>query len=250
MYQVKLEKFEGPMDLLLDLIEKEKLDITELSLSKVTDQYLEYLRDSRQIHLENLSEFLSIASKLILIKSRALLPTLTMSQDDEAEIKDLELQLANYKRFKEAAAKVGGMWSRLRIGYTREGFRGAPVIFFPPENINQYDLKKYFLGVLAEIPLIEKLQEEIVREVVTLEQRINQMESQIRRKIETSFSEMVATSGDKIEVIVSFLAMLEMIKQRIVQVDQEDIFGSIKLRISEVNETDSRSGEMLAQEIA
>ena len=102
----KLEKFEGPLDLLLELIEKEELQITELSLAHVADQYLEHIKNNSNIHLENLAEFLSVASKLILIKSRALLPILEFSQEEEAEIKDLAKQLEEYKKFKEAARRM------------------------------------------------------------------------------------------------------------------------------------------------
>lgn len=231
MYQVKLEKFEGPMDLLLELIEKEKMDITELSLSRVTDGYLEYIKDNQNIHLENLADFLTVASRLILIKSRALLPVLKFSDEEEREIKDLTYQLAEYKKFKEASLVIGKMADIGRICYSREGFSGVKSIFYPPEDLNMYDLKKYFQSVLVEIPIIEKLQEEIVNEVVTLEERINEIQNVMRSKIESSFSVLVEKAENRIDVIISFLAMLEMIKQRIINVEQEDLFQEIKMSI-------------------
>ena len=229
IYQFKLDKFEGPLDLLLELIEKERLDITELSLANVTNQYLE------NIHLENLAEFLSVASKLILIKSRALLPMLQFSEEEEAEIKDLTEQLAAYKKFKEAADVLGKIAQKGQISYTREGFKGVESFFYPPENINAFDLKKYFSIVIAEIPIVEKLEEEIVREVMTLEEKINDLQNMLRQKVETSFAELTASATDKIDVIVSFLAMLEMVKQRIVQVEQRELFEEIKLRVKTTN---------------
>ena len=99
MYKVKLEQFQGPLDLLLQLTEEKKLDITEISLAKVTDQYLTYLKNSEVISLDDLANFLIIASRLILIKSRMLLPTLELSKEEEQDIETLKRQLEEYKRY-------------------------------------------------------------------------------------------------------------------------------------------------------
>ncbi len=231
MYKVKLEKFEGPMELLLELIEKEKMNITELSLSKVADEYLEYIKDNHNIHLENLAEFLSVAAKLILIKSKALLPMLKFSDEEEEEIKDLTYQLEEYKKFKKASLLIGEMAERGLISYARESFSGVKTVFYPPENINRFDLKKYFQLVISEIPQLEKLKEEVVEEVVTLEERIVELENSLRSKAETSFSTLIAKASTKVDAIISFLAMLEMIKQRIIKVEQKDLFEEIKLTV-------------------
>ena len=100
-YHICLEQFEGPLDLLLSLIEKEKLDITHVSLAKVADQYLKYLETEESISLGNLTAFLSVAARLILIKSRALLPILEFSDEEEESMDDLETRLKVYKRFRE-----------------------------------------------------------------------------------------------------------------------------------------------------
>jgi segregation and condensation protein A len=236
IYNVKTDKFEGPMDLLLELIEKEKLDITELSLAHVADQYLEYIRNNEGIKLENLAEFLSVASKLILIKSRALLPLLEFSEEEEEEIKDLAKQLEEYKKFKEASLIIGKMSEVGRIGYERPSYAGIQNIFYPPENINIYDFRKYFQSVLQEIPVIEKLDEEIVREVITLEEKINDLQNTLRQRVEMSFGELTHNAIDKIDVILSFLAMLEMVKQRIIDVEQNELFQEIKMRNKGVGE--------------
>lgn len=229
-YHIKLDRFEGPLDLLLSLIEERKLDITRLSLADVTDQYLEYIENKEAITLGNMAEFILVASRLILIKSKALLPLLELDQEEEEEIKDLEYQLREYKKFKEVTPKVKGMFLSARRGFTREGFLGIGSFFYPPENINVYDFKKYFVTVLNGIPTVEKFEEEVVKEVVTLEDKINHLQALLKERIETSFSELVSRSEDKIEVIVSFLAMLEMVKQRIVFVEQVEIFEEIRMR--------------------
>lgn len=230
----KLKQFEGPLELLLELIEKEELDITELSLAHVADQYLDFIRNNDNIHLDNLAEFLSVASKLILIKSRALLPILEFSEEEEGEIKDLTRQLEEYRKFKEAAIRLGKLAEKGVIAYSRESYKGIESLFYPPENVNLFDLKKYFQFVLAEIPIIEKLEEEVISEVMTLEEKINDLQNALRSRIESSFSELVSESSDKIEVIVSFLAVLEMVKQRIIDVHQDELFQDIKLKVKTV----------------
>ncbi|MFH0969303.1 MAG: segregation/condensation protein A [Patescibacteria group bacterium] len=232
MYHAKLDKFEGPMELLLELIEGQKMDIAEVSLAKVADQYLEYIEQKKDISLENLADFLTVASRLILIKSRTLLPTLEFSEEEEKEIKDLEKQLSEYKKFKEISTALGKLANSKRVSFAREEFSGMKSFFYPPENINVYDLKKYFARILDEIPIFEKLEEEMVREVITIEEKINHLQNFIREKIETSFSELVSASEDKIEVIISFLAMLEMVKQKIINVEQDKLFDNIKMKIN------------------
>jgi len=219
------------MDLLLELIKKEKLSITELSLAHVTDQYLEYIKSNEEIQLGNLAEFLSVAAKLILIKSQTLLPLLEFTEEEEEEIKDLAKQLEEYKKFKEASIVLGKIAEGGKISYSRNGFVGVQALFYPPEDINVYDFRKYFQFVLQEIPIIEKLEEEIVREVVTLEEKIDDLQNTLRQRVETSFSELTASATDKIDVILSFLAMLEMVKQRIIDVEQGELFEEIKLSI-------------------
>lgn len=230
MYKIKLDQFEGPLDLLLSLIEEQKLDVTRLSLAKVADQYLQHISSQKDITLENLADFLTIASKLILIKSKALLPVLELSNEEEAEIKDLEQQLAEYKKFKDISHRIGKMFSSPRQSFSRESFLGTRIFFCPPPNINLFDLKKAFQKILSEIPAFEKLEEEMVKEVITLEEKIAHLQNMLQKKIETNFSEIVGNAKDKIDVIVSFLAMLELVKQRIINVEQNGLFNEIKLK--------------------
>jgi len=232
-YHIKLEQFEGPLDLLLQLTQEEKLDITRVSLAKIADQYLEYISHAESISLENLSEFLSVAAKLILIKSKALLPMLEFTEEEEEEIKDLEYQLAEYKKFKDIALRINELAERRTISLSREGFLGRQSIFYPPENITVGDLKAAFEKLLGDIPLLEKLEEEMIREVLTLEDKIVHLQDTLRQRVTTSFSELVANTVDKVEIVVSFLAVLELVKQRIIHVEQGELFSEIHLRHKE-----------------
>ena len=229
-YQIKTEQFEGPLDLLLQMTEDQKLDITRVSLAKIADQYLEYIANTQNITLEHLADFLSVASRLILIKSKALLPMLEFTEEEEEEIKDLEYQLAQYKKFKEAAKNLADLYDTPAMSFSREGFSGLGIVFYPPKNIVAEDLMKAFSKILGEIPILEKLEEEMVREVLTLEEKIVHLQNTLKEKIETSFSELVANAEDKIEIVVSFLAMLEMVKQKLINVEQGELFSEIRLK--------------------
>lgn len=229
-YHIQLEQFEGPLDLLLSLIEKEKLDITQVSLAKVADQFLEYLRHEESISLESLSSFLTIAARLILIKSRALLPVLEFSEEEEESMDDLELRLKEYQRFREAAVKLGELFERGQGSRSRESFLGRQVVFYPPSGLTAADVRTHFVNVLGEIPVFEELPEKEIRAIITLEEKILSLQRLLSKRVEASFIELTRTATDRVEVIVSFLAVLEMVKQRIVYVEQSEFFSDIRIK--------------------
>ncbi len=239
MYNIKIEQFEGPLDLLLQLTEQEKLDITRVSLAQIADQYLQYISQAENITLQNLADFLSVASRLILIKSKALLPLLEFSPEEEEEIKDLEHQLAQYKKFKDAAKEIAALLQVPFHCFSRESFVGQGVVFYPPEKITSDDLLKAFAKVLGEIPVVEKLEQEMIKEVLTLEEKILHLQEKLREKVQTSFAELIANATDKVEVVVSFLAMLEMVKQKLIHVEQGELFSEIRLKYKETSEVES-----------
>ncbi|MFQ6084504.1 MAG: segregation and condensation protein A [Candidatus Aminicenantia bacterium] len=173
MYTVKLEQFQGPLDLLLQLTEEKKLDITEISLAKVTNQYLNFLKKSENIPLENLADFLVVASRLILIKSRMLLPALELTEEEEEDIKALKRQLEEYKKFRNLAKEIEKIALTKNIAYSREKYQGFKSIFYPPKNFKLEDLKAAFKRVMEEIALLEeKLPEKSLKLKLSLEEKI------------------------------------------------------------------------------
>lgn len=234
MFSVKLEQFEGPLDLLLELIQKEKLEITRISLAKVTDSYLGHLKDNVDISSDNLADFLVVAARLILIKSKALLPILELTSDEEESIADLEARLALYKKFKEVAEALGARFAKHEFSFSRRGFENVKRGFFPPEDVDVNILEKVFARILAEIPQKDKLKEERVKEVITLEQKISELKLSLQERAETSFKFLTENAKDKTEVIVTFLAILELFKERIINVEQGEIFGEITISRKEV----------------
>ena len=230
MYTFKTEKFEGPLDILLKLIEDKKLEITEISLAQVADQFLKYLENYQSISPAILADFLVIASRLILIKSRALLPTLEITEDEEENIEDLKRQLQEYKKFKELAKSLSRMAKKKYISYSRPAYFSFQSVFYPPQNVGKKDIYKSFSRFLSKLPEPEKIAEEVIREVVSLEDKIKQIKKSLKERAEFAFGKMLNKNSSSEETIVSFLAVLELVRQQIVDVQQDKIFQEIILK--------------------
>lgn len=242
MMKIKVEKFDGPLSLLLQLIEKEKLDITEISLSQVAGQFIEYIKKNENIDPEEIADFLVIASKLLLIKSKALLPYLY--PEEEESIEDLEKQLKMYKQYLEAAAKVEKMLGKKKFMFAREFNRKAVLVnreksFSPPSGIGMEELKFSMLDILERIRPVEAREEKTILDTINIDDKINTIREMISRRIKFSFQSIMKESVDKTEIIVSFLAMLELMRQREAVLLQDGLFSEIfihKKELSEKNE--------------
>ncbi len=233
MYQVSLDKFSGPLDLLLSLIEEKKMTIGEIVLSQVTDQFLEYLKQLQDgVSMEYqriLADFLVIASRLILIKSRTLLPSLVLSQEEEGDIKELEERLKAYQQIKILGRELG-KWAKNRTSYFgRDSYLNMPIIYYPPQNISAENLYKIYELFLKTLPQIEKLEEKNLQRVVTLEQKIQELRARITIAVEASFADISRGVKTKIDVILSFLAVLMLCRTRVLELSQNEIFGDIKI---------------------
>jgi len=236
-YQVKLQQFEGPLPLLLELIEKQKLDITTVSLAQVADDFLAYLETGKNINLANLSEFLLIASHLILIKSKALLPFFEFTKEEEEDIEDLEERLREYRRFKKVAEELGKNWLKQNISFSKEEEK-IEVVQTEMPDIDVEDLFNLIQEVIKKNEKEEELEEEVIETAVSLEEKITDLRNAILKRAKISFNETVKDSKNKIEVVVSFLAVLEMLKQKFVTVKQSGAFEDIVIEKVEVNKAD------------
>lgn len=229
---IKLEKFEGPLALLLQLIEQEELDITQISLARVADQYIGYIRAATDIDPEEMADFLVVAARLLLIKSKALLPYLF--PEEEAEIKDLENQLKMYKEFLEAAKKVQKILGKKRFMFARPFSRKAlffaDKFFSPPKKLKSDDLAMVFRDIIGRLkPLAQDLAEERLERKINIEEKIYAIQQSLLSRLKVGFNKILAEAKSKTEVIVSFLAMLELIKRHEVFVEQGELFGEIEI---------------------
>lgn len=247
-YKVSLEKFTGPLDLLLSLIEEKKLAINEISLSQVADQFLEHLKKLKDDTVKDnisgaeyqriLANFLVIASRLILIKSRSLLPNLVLSEGEEGDIKDLEERLKTYQQFRALGQELGHFAKNRMSYFSREYFLNFPAIygegnrtvFYPPKDITLEELSKIYETFVKTLPQIEKLEEQSLSRITTIEQKIGELTERINAAMETSFTEIASGVKVKIDVILTFLAMLMLFRNRILEMSQDKLFGDIKVK--------------------
>ena len=228
--ELKLEKFEGPLDLLLQLVDQEKLSITEISLAKVTDEYIKYVKSLEKIAPEQLAEFLVIAAQLMLIKSKSLLPDLKLEADEEIGIEELQKRLAEYKKIKDLAKEIKILESLNKHIFTREAYLGVDPFFYPPPGISILVIKKIFAAFLSSIPKIEKLAEEKIKRIISIEEKINHIRSFMQETVEGAFSQVIKGAEEKVDIIISFLALLELAKQKFLQLEQQKSFGDITFK--------------------
>ncbi len=240
MLNIKIEKFQGPLSLLLQLIEKQEMDITEISLAKIADQYIDYIKNLNQINPEETADFLVVAARLLLIKSKALLPYLY--PEEEQEIEEFEQQLKMYKEFLDAMKGIEATLKKKKFMFTREFNKKAVLslvqginpsallgtgFFSPPKKLSAEDLSTIFKDILNSIEPEQQLEEEKLEHKVNIEDKILVIQRMLINRIKVSFNKLLNNTESKTEVIVSFLAMLELIKQRDIIVYQDGLFDEM-----------------------
>jgi len=235
MMEFTTEKFSGPLGLLLSLIESEDLDITEINLAKIADEYVNYIRGASDINPEEMADFLVVAAKLLFIKSKALLPYLYTAEEDE-EINDLERQLRMYKEFVNASLKIKTLAEGKHFLYLPPTIKNRRAQFnLPVFNAPAKVTKEILAEVLARILLNlekqqeEKLPEERLEPKISIDEKIFLIKKMLIDKLRINFSKLLAAAQSKTEVVVSFLAVLELAKQKELFFEQEELFGEIHL---------------------
>lgn len=228
-YHVSLPVFEGPLDLLLHLIEGRELDITKVSLAAVTDQYLEYIGTLEKLEAEKLADFLVIAAKLILIKSRMLLPQPpeVAHEDEEEDVGDeLVRRLIEYRRFRIAAQELKAR--------EEQGLRAYARLLPLPELERSFRLEGVTLDALLEAVQQAMLAQPVssADEVVTplhisLPEKIAQLERLVAEERRFSLNQLLRQATSRMEIIVIFLALLQLVKRRKAFVEQKELFGEI-----------------------
>lgn len=228
MYTLTLEKFQGPFDLLLQLIEKEKLDITEISLANVTGEFLNYLKKVEEVQSDELADFLEIAARLILIKSRLLIPK---AIEDDEEGQDLVAQLKIYQQYARVTKEVGKIASKPIYSFARDRIPLEIVPDFSLEvKITSDVLEKYFKNLVSIILNQIKLSQQTFKtKVVSLKEKISELIDILKERQKVIFNSLIK-KRQKPEKIVMFLAVLELVKRRQIVVYQDGLFKEIVLK--------------------
>jgi segregation and condensation protein A len=227
--RVRVPVFEGPLDLLLHLIQRDELDIRDIPIAKITREYLETLELMRELDLEVAGEFLVVAATLMRIKARMLLPPAITEEEEEDPREGLVRQLLEYSRFKEAAQGFGMLESERRLLYER----GAPAQLEDPDApesrellpVSMFRLLDALKTVLARKapPLVHTVQ----AESMSLEEAMGLMETQLRTRPKVLFAELLESFWTRLEKITAFLGLLELLKLGAIQATQESLFGPI-----------------------
>jgi segregation and condensation protein A len=228
--EIKIQQFTGPLDLLLQLIEEQSLDITQVAIARVTEQFLHHVKNLAHVDPTTLADYLSMAAKLLVIKSKAILPTLELDAEEEEVTVDLESRLLLYRKFKEAAKYLKSLDARQLQGFEREVSFGEKTAFFPDPEVTISTLHTTILSVLKSLDEIVSLPKRTIREAISIQEKITNLQNLIGSQIETKLSTLLLDAKDKTEVIVTFLALLELIKQRILVVDQDMLFGDVMIK--------------------
>lgn len=229
-YQVKLEVFEGPLDLLLHLIKKEEIDIYNIPVSRITEEYLQYLEMLKMLNLDIAGEFLVMAATLLQIKSRKLLPVAVKEEENSEELdpyQELVKQLLEYKRFKEVATVLAVKEVEQQQVFTR-----------PAQKIERlgdeeyvieaslFDLLDAFKNVLKSSTTAVR---EIIQEEVKIEERVRIIREKLMEKESLSFEDIFTPESTRLEMVVTFLAMLELIKMKEIRILQTRLFDKIRI---------------------
>lgn len=245
-YQINTEVYNGPLDLLLDLIEHAQLDITTLALAQVTDQYLDYLHHLQVQDLSEVSAFLVIAARLVQIKSNALLPRPSIMDSNVKEEDDgeaLARQLIIYRRFKQLSIWLenrhsAGLRSYLRL--TAPTFKIKSKLDL--EGLGLLDFIKIAQHILISPNSLPGLTQEMITVRISIRDKIHSILGILKESGPTSFQALLHNSS-RLEIVVTFLALLELIKINTVQVEQSGLFGDIILQ--SLHEWDDKSEEQL-----
>jgi segregation and condensation protein A len=228
--KIKVEQFEGPLDLLLQLIEGQKLDVTSMALAKVTEQFLDYVKQLQDKNPTHLADFLIIAAKLLVIKSKALLPNLELGVEEEESAFDLTEQLIQYKKYKEVAKHLRRLDLTRHQAWTREPEFNDQITFIPDPEVNSTTLADSIKKLANELKEVVRLPQQVMAEVVSITEKIEHIQKLIADRVETSLATLIKEAKSKTEVVVTFLALLELTKQRILTVEQSEIFSDIVIK--------------------
>jgi len=239
-FNVITDNFQGPLDLLLHLIESKKMHISEVSLSQIADNYINYLEKLEKFSIATSADFILTASILMLIKSKSLLPELDLTQEETQSIEDLENRLKEYQKFKHLGLNVEKLFGKKMI-FTRQLTKKKKVFFSPDKNTNKENLLFLIKQVIQQIPKKCISPKAIVDKVISLEEVIDDLSERIKNSLKISFNEYSGLNSkqnlrkeEKINVVINFLALLELVKQGMVVVKQQNQFGDIDMETQEV----------------
>jgi len=222
--EFNIQQFNGPLDLLLQLISEKRMEISEISISTVTEQYLDHLDKLEKDDPQDLADFLVVAAKLLLLKSKTLLPQFTPEEDEEGS---LEAQLKLYKAFVEASKKIEKRWNDGSVSYGRVEAPTPQREVYKPDNLKLETMHQTMVQLVDRLAPPRPMPQTYIDKSVSLRDKVDFLRKMLKKNKNVNFKEMLLDAQSRTEVIVSFLAILELVKQKSVFLQQDDSFGNI-----------------------
>lgn len=226
-FSIKTDSYEGPFEVLLDLIEARKLLVNDLALSNITEDFIQHVRSQETFPVEETANFIQIAATLLLIKSKSLVPDLVLSEEENADVEDLKRRLVAYEKVREAARELSRIFGKAVM--LPAGERPPEVVFAPSSDLSINALAEAMARMLAAREAVEELPEARVKPLVTIEEMMDQLAKRVQSAMTLSFKDFAGSAKEKVEVIVSFLALLELVKQGAVAAEQSGTYGDIRI---------------------
>lgn len=226
-FSIKTDSYEGPFEVLLDLIEARKLLVNDLALARITEDFIQHVRAQEAFPVEETAHFIQIAATLLLIKSKSLIPDLALTEDENADVEDLRRRLAAYEKVREAARELSRLYGKAVM--SGAGERVPEVVFAPARDLSTDALAEVLARVLAARKVVEELPEARVKPLVTIEEMMDRLARRVQSAMTLSFKDFAGSAQKKVEVIVSFLALLELVKQGAVAAEQYGAHGDIRI---------------------
>lgn len=225
-FKIQIGEFEGPLDLLLTLIEERKMHISDISLAQVADEFITFVRKQEAFPADQAASFILTAATLLLLKSKSLLPVFTLTDEEEEDVKDLEHRLNLYKVFRDVARKIGRLDGKIYFGGLK---RDTEPLFSPAPDMTVEALNEAMDGVFATAPMPEKRPEKVVHTTVTLEEMMTRLGERAQKALTVTFKDFVGSPEDRREIVVGFLAVLELVKRGMLLAEQMGQYSDIKM---------------------
>ncbi len=226
-FNIQTEAYQGPFELALDLIEARKLLVNDLSLAHITEDFIQHIRAQETFPVEETANFIQIAATLLLIKSKSLIPDLTLTEEENEDIDDLKRRLEAYEKVREASRELARIFGKSLM--VPAGLRAPEPFFAPSRDFTQDALAEALARALAAREAVEELPEARVKPLLSIEEIMDTLAKRVQSAMTLSFRDFTGDAKDKVEIIVSFLALLELVKQGAVAAEQHEQHGDIRI---------------------
>jgi len=226
-FSIKTDSYEGPFEILLDLIEARKLLVNDVTLANITEDYIQHVRAQETFPVEETANFIQIAATLLLIKSKSLIPDLILTEEENADVDDLKRRLAAYEKVREASRELARLYGKTTL--LPAGERAQEPFFAPSRDLSPDALAEALARVLAAREAIEELPEARVKPLISIEEVMDRLAKRVQSAMTLSFKDFAGDKKEKVNVIVSFLALLELVKLGAVAAEQYEQHGDIRI---------------------